>query len=461
MTTRRILLFLSILAAAALACAGPASASSKAPVIKKISPLRLKVGQKLTITGKNFLPGKHKSKVFFLRVGKPGAVWVRADKGTKTKLTVTVPSTLQKLLPTDGSAARFQLRVLTKRFGSPSKSSRSPLISGTPGAGGGGAGSAGVTGPSTGTTGCTPNFNDPNADTDGDLLPDVLEHQIGTDPCNKDTDGDGVEDGYEYYSAKDLNSNAVPYPAKRPYPNPLFADSGTDYDGDGLTLGDEYTLWITYGGHALPLNYSDGKQTTVPTPAPAGDCSTTLGWALDWNCDGQLNDGERDADGDGLSNWDESHGPLMGQSWWDAQSDTKTEKAYPVAFAGTSMTDPDTDGDGIPDGLDDQDHDGYNNEFESHRPSNWAITYVSSFFGYIPGQNDGNNWTGAPNGFGTLAGGADPYARVNPFNPCKPLWSSICHLHPPAGYYPDSEDWAAPTQDEVVAAGASLPGATP
>ena len=34
-------------------------------------------------------------------------------------------------------------------------------------------------------------------DFDGDLLPGALETQIKTDPCLADTDGDGVEDGYE------------------------------------------------------------------------------------------------------------------------------------------------------------------------------------------------------------------------------------------------------------------------
>ncbi len=40
-------------------------------------------------------------------------------------------------------------------------------------------------------------------------------------PCKLDTDGDGVSDGFEYESALDLNSRALPYAGKKPYPNPL------------------------------------------------------------------------------------------------------------------------------------------------------------------------------------------------------------------------------------------------
>src|SRR3954452_12123233 len=210
MTTRRILPGLALLALTLLACAGSAWASSSAvaakakkrstaPVITKISPLRAKLGDRLTISGKNFVPGKGKTRVFFLRVG-GGAAWVRSDSGTKTKVVVHVPTTLQKFLPVDGHATRFQIRVLGKRFGSPSKTTKSPLISGPPGpnGGGGNAGPASVVGPTTGVGGCQPNFADATVDSDGDLLPDVEEARIGTDPCSKDTDRDGVEDGYEY-----------------------------------------------------------------------------------------------------------------------------------------------------------------------------------------------------------------------------------------------------------------------
>src|SRR5436853_559961 len=83
-----------------------------------------------------------------------------------------------------------------------SKKCRAPLIGARPGGGAGGA--SGVIGPTTGVAGCDPNFSDPTVDSDKDLLSDVREHQIGTDPCSKDSDADGVEDGYEYYSAVDL-----------------------------------------------------------------------------------------------------------------------------------------------------------------------------------------------------------------------------------------------------------------
>jgi hypothetical protein len=267
-----------------------------------------------------------------------------------------------------------------------------------------------------------------------------------------------VADGYEYYSALDLNSNTLPYPAKMPYPNALFADNTIDYDGDGLTLADEYSLWVGYGNSQLPLNYSDGTQTTVPTAAPAG--GTLANWSLDLNGDGVLNDGERDADGDGLSNWDESHG-RMTHDWWTGMyngSDPVVrplETPYLVSFGGTNMADPDTDGDGLIDGLDDNDHDGYSNMFEVRRPANWGTTYVSLGMGTTPPHN----WTaGSP---GTLAPGADPYSRVQPFNPCKPLWSSICNIHYPFGYYGDNEDWAAPSPAEIIAAGGSAPGTLP
>ena len=132
------------------------------------------------------------------------------------------------------------------------------------------------------------------------MLPNTLETELKTDPCLADTDRDGVEDGFEQMSALRLNrwndGDTIPYPGKRPFPNALDpSDAAHDYDGDGLSLSDEFRLW-RYGGRTPVLDYNDGDQRS----------------------DGTLSDDERDADSDGLMNWDEAHGPMTPE-WWVAK----------------------------------------------------------------------------------------------------------------------------------------------
>ena len=442
--TRRVAILLTLVVALCLGLSGGAAASrlhpqpaihkssSPAPVIKSVSPLRAKVGDKLTVVGKNFR-SKSKTKVFFMRKG-GGITSAKPSSATKTKLVVKIPASVSQLLNGSGST-RFQIRVLTSQYGDPTKMSKSPLIAPKPADGGGG----GDTGYGAGDCDHDGIKNRDESDDDNDLIPDTVElGTTKTDECNADTDGDGISDGYEWQSAKDINNTLafntsgppLPYPGKRPWPNPLDkSDAAIDHDGDGLTMADEYKLFKIYGHNRLPLNYSDGLQASQNVAPPHAD-PTKPGYdpALQYmtiEADGRWTDDELDADGDGLGNWDESHGRMLA-SWWKAVYEK--ERPYPnsgggeMAFTETDMTDADTDGDGIKDGADDQDHDGLSNAFEVDRPSDWFDTYIS---------------TGPVNAHA----GTNPWARVNPYNPCKPVYSKTCHLHWPFKYYGEDEDW--------------------
>ena len=443
---RRLLIALSLLSCALLGTAADASAAKSrkkatavpAPTIKTITPMRASVGELLTVTGTNFLPGEKKTKVYFLREG-GGVVWVRAETATKTRLNVKVPETIIPLLrgtPEARVATRFQLRILTKRFGTATKLAKSPFLTApnvtptTDPAQPTGTGTGTPSGPATPPDGdCDGDgvTNSVDADDDNDALTDDLENlPAHTDPCKADTDGDGVGDGYEFYSAKDMNVAALPYPAKKPWPNPLDStDAQLDHDGDGLTLNDEYLLWKYYGNLSVPLNYSAGLQKSQNEPVPSGIENAYV----DMDGDGTLSDDERDGDGDGLTNWDESHGRML-QDWWDKKYDGTTgtlkETRYPLDFPQTSIFDPDSDGDTVKDGDDDQDHDGLNNKFEVARPGNWADTWISW-------------WTELSYPFSPST--LNPWSMVQPYNPCKPVMSHACHLHPPFGWYDVGEPW--------------------
>jgi hypothetical protein len=406
-----------VAAALAVPATAPA-ATGPYPTIRGIAPKTVAVGQMLTLKGSHYLKGKGKNTVVFKRDGRP-AIFVRATGLSSSRITVIVPS---KLLPyfkqTAGKAqpTRFRLRVLAARFGkSFTPNSLTPLVSP----------SVPALPPLDTDHDGIPDSIDTDDDNDG--LPDTLEISLGLNPKVADTDGDGVSDGFEYNSAKDLNSSAVPFPGKRPYPNPLDgSDANKDFDGDGLSLKSEYAAWI-YMGKPLPYTYSDGTQ-----------------WSIGHAPDPAYRDDNRDVDQDGLSNGaengTENQGTLAGpmnQSWWalayDGTNGPMETPYYGPGFLDTSMTDPDTDGDGIKDGADDQDHDGYPNWFEVYRPANWQCTYVSTAHPYST----------VAAASGPCAGLAhdQPLARVQPFNPCKPIHSLACHAVFPFGYYAPGEDW--------------------
>jgi hypothetical protein len=295
-----------------------------------------------------------------------------------------------------------------------------------------------------------PDATDP--DDDNDLLPDTVERQIGTQTCNPDSDGDGMTDGWEYKSALDLEQRscpgvgdyptpcaaAKPYPYKRPYPNPLDGtDAGTDYDGDGLSASLEFTAWHRKAladpswNTLTNLWYSDGLQASQDTSAAAGCRGMAVPPVFDGNAvrpefarpttpvsypdlsqpeyqiytldrigraahDGCLNDAERDEDGDYLTNWEETVGPFspreFGPGWW---SGVYKEPDFKTPMWGTDWLDPDTDGNGVVDGLDDIDHDDFLNVEEIVRGAQ--------------SRNKDDHDTGFRSGL-----------WVQPYNPCLP-----------------------------------------
>ena len=310
-----------------------ADARKPRPYVKSVTPLSASVGEEMTIQGFYFTPGYAENTVVF--VAKDGRVaYVKSEHSTKKTMTVIVPKKIQRLLPVDDNGLRiptkFRIKVIAKRMSRLAKKKLAqPVI-----------------GPDVGGD-CdkdgTP--NPPDADDDADFLPDSVEKVARTNPCVADSDGDKLLDGWEYMSALDLNDNALPFPGKRPYPNALFADAGVDHDGDGLHAWVEHTLWWE-GGHKYPLDYSDGDQTTAPIPAGAAIWN-------DWDYDGILSDDERDWDKDGLANIYE----------YFSADFAPWEPPFPGTLRPDFM-DPDSDGDGLLDGYDDQDHDDVSNAAE-------------------------------------------------------------------------------------------------
>ena len=392
----RRLIALCLSAAACLALAMPATAPAakkkraKTPTVTKVSPMRLRVGSTVTIRGRNFSSRRTRNTVIF-RSGTGRSAFAKPRRASSKKLVLKVPVAAGRLLGT--KSARFKLRVVVRgKFSKYTSRRLSPVLVPSKVADKGpGAKSA-----------CK------GADLDGDdLLPASLENAIKTDPCLKDSDGDGLTDGWEYYSAKDLNVKAVPYPGQRPYPNALDpSDALYDFDGDGLLATEEHRAWRVTGSSFVgalagpgdlqsALGYSDGTKFSRLNEAPSvpawrgpafGVGAPTQAFPNTFNLNGDAawRDDERDADRDGLSNWLESARGPRANSWWrsfwssrrfEPAVDPWKEKSYcgfrpgvfvERPFAELDLDDGDVDGDGLLDGEDDQDNDDFSNISEMY-----------------------------------------------------------------------------------------------
>jgi len=432
-TSKKLLVATAVLSLAGVAGAAPAGAARSE--VSLVSPMRVTVGKTLTIRGKNFSALRKRNTVLFIAPNGQTA-FAKPRRAARRKLVVGVPGSVERLLDraagaSVGSPTRLRIRVIVRRrYGRRSARRHSPVVlsalrTGAPAACGQG------------------------SDFDRDLLSNAAEAAIKTDPCQADTDRDGVEDGFEQESALRLNQRALPYPGKRPFPNALDpADAGHDYDGDGLSNLDEFRAWAhasaspppsalqfytgdlsapafggsyadrpRFGNHTLPLNYSDGDQNSANVVAGDEEYKAYL----DLDLDGRLTDDERDADGDGLGNHIELRG-LMRIAYYPTGEDCgyKYEPALPLEFLEPDYLDTDTDADGVWDGNDDQDNDQVSNVDE----------IGPEYMGPSHPQYEECNAEDRPQL--PINNSRDGSATLrHPYNPCLPYRSRTCNRYSP------------------------------
>ena len=114
------------------------------------------------------------------------------------------------------------------------------------------------------------------ADSDGDGLPDAQETAIGTDPLSADTDGDGMQDRWELLNGLDpLTDDAAGDPDGDGLSNLRESALGTsptsvDTDGDGMSDRDEVGWW-EYAGSLPVFDVSGGTNLLQTSRAYYGD----------------------------------------------------------------------------------------------------------------------------------------------------------------------------------------------
>ena len=255
-----------------------------------------------------------------------------------------------------------------------------------------------------------------------------------------------MTDGWEYWSAKDLNHEGRALPRSAALPNALDPStavaagrSALDFDGDGLTSA----RGVPGRGAVLLRRYPRGRRPRPGAASPTATAqvsvaraeglpvrppgrATAYGLARPaqpfpatfnlWG-DRQWRDDERDADGDGLSGTGSSRRGPGRPSYWGGtehrldRARKKTE--YLRARPPTTRTRPSRPSPTstcrrrhgrrrLLDGEDDKDHDDLSNQFEVRRPGN------------------GHRLDDEPLG---------PH---QPLNPCKPFTSERCTVTRPS-----------------------------
>jgi uncharacterized repeat protein (TIGR01451 family) len=185
-----------------------------------------------------------------------------------------------------------------------------------------------------------------NPDTDATknrCVPDADMGMTKTNPLDPDTDDGGISDGSE-----DANHNGTVDMGEGDPLDPTDDKNIVDSDGDGLSDMVETSI-------GSDPNDADSDDDGVPDGKEANPGEDTDG-------DGKINVLDPDSDGDGLFD-----GTEQGFDCSSPATDTSKNTCIPDADKGmttTSPLDPDTDHGGIPDGVEDANHNGMIDEGE-------------------------------------------------------------------------------------------------
>jgi hypothetical protein len=166
-----------------------------------------------------------------------------------------------------------------------------------------------------------------DVDSDGDGLSNIEEGELGTDPNNPDTDGDGINDGNEVHGGNPADPN-------NQVTNPLNPDS----DGDGLCDGSHS---VTTGAIRC-TGGEDLNNNGIRDP-------------------GETNAVDPDSDHDGLTDGLE----VLTGSYNTPAAAGQVDHDPNKGGRQTDPLNPDSDGDGLLDGVEDANHNGIKDATET------------------------------------------------------------------------------------------------
>ena len=120
----------AMLAAAPAASAAESSASATTPAITRVQPMRVNVGQTLTIWGRNFKSQRSKNTVIF-RSPSGRVAFAKPHSASRKRLRLVVPPSVARLLTVSGGRqrpTRLKLRVLAGKFSKYTTKRLSPVV---------------------------------------------------------------------------------------------------------------------------------------------------------------------------------------------------------------------------------------------------------------------------------------------------------------------------------------------